>query len=208
MSRPGLFRSLRELFSEMRTFGNPELENLKRQAVSLQRELDELEAMRAAREKQEEALALMHAQNTVQNLQQMERIVDRSRAMIADAVEKASAETDKKVKAMLHLRAQEVMSKLDLSKALSLDSSPEQILADAMQQAEAQLQADDTEASLAQSGTSTLGASQDQGSQDSNTSHAASNLSACIQHQQKRQLHIPYAPLLRRPKLLHRYTTS
>ena len=38
--------------------------------------------MRAAREKQEEALALMHAQNTVQNLQQMERIVDRSRAMV------------------------------------------------------------------------------------------------------------------------------
>ena len=88
---------------------------------------------------------------------------------IADAVEKASAETDKKVKAMLHLRAEEVMSKLDLSKALSLDSSPEQIVADAMQQAEAQLQADDTEASLAQSGASTQGASQDQVTEHSNS---------------------------------------
>ena len=73
---------------------------------------------------------------------------------------------------MLHLRAEEVMSKLDLSKALSLDSSPEQIVADAMQQAEAQLQADGTEASLAQFSTTALGASQDQVTED-NQGHTA-----------------------------------
>ncbi len=42
----------------------------------------QLEAMRAAREAQEEALALMQAQHTVQNLQQMEKIVQQSEKMV------------------------------------------------------------------------------------------------------------------------------
>ena len=61
---------------------------------------------------------------------------------IAAAVEKAGAQTDQKVKMLLQQRAQEVVSKLDLAKALSMDASPEQIVADAMKQAASQLQAD------------------------------------------------------------------
>lgn len=42
----------------------------------------QLEAMRAARAKNEEALALMQVQNTVQNLQQLDKIVQKSEQMV------------------------------------------------------------------------------------------------------------------------------
>ena len=42
----------------------------------------QLEGRRAAREAQEEALALMQVQHTVQNLQQMEQIVQQSEKMV------------------------------------------------------------------------------------------------------------------------------
>lgn len=42
----------------------------------------QLEAMRAARAKHEEALALMQVQNTVQNLQQLDKIVQKSEHMV------------------------------------------------------------------------------------------------------------------------------
>lgn len=42
----------------------------------------QLEAMRAAREQQEEALALMHMQNTVQNLQQLDKILQKSETVV------------------------------------------------------------------------------------------------------------------------------
>ena len=61
---------------------------------------------------------------------------------IVEAVEKAGAQTDEHVKVLLQQKAQEVVGKLDLTKALSLDIAPEQIVADAMQQASAQLQAE------------------------------------------------------------------
>lgn len=70
------------------------------------------------------------------------------------AVEKALAETEQQVQALLHRKAEEVVSKLDLSKALSLDVPPEQIVAEAMQQATAQLDAEGREAFLAQPATS------------------------------------------------------
>lgn len=38
--------------------------------------------MRAAREKQEEALAMMQMQNTVQNLQQLDKILQKSEKMV------------------------------------------------------------------------------------------------------------------------------
>lgn len=38
--------------------------------------------MRAAREKQEEALAMMQMQNTVQNLQQLDKILVKSEKMV------------------------------------------------------------------------------------------------------------------------------
>lgn len=38
--------------------------------------------MRAAREKQEEALALMQMQNTVQNLQQLDKILQKSETVV------------------------------------------------------------------------------------------------------------------------------
>lgn len=61
-------------------------------------------------------------------------------AQIAAAVESAGAKTDQQIKTMLQQKAEEVVSKLDLQKALSLDIPPEQIVQDAMQQATAQLQ--------------------------------------------------------------------
>lgn len=192
MSRPGLFRSLRELFRELRTFGDPALDNLKIQARALQRQLDELEAMRAARAKHEEALALMQVQNTVQNLQQLDKIVQKSELMIAAAVEKAGAQTDQKVKMLLQQRAQEVVSKLDLAKALSMDASPERIVADAMKQAASQLQADGGHAlNLAQPNLQPqLPDTLSQGSQPPSSPTAVSNATSPLsQHQQKRQLH-------------------
>ncbi|KAL0050110.1 hypothetical protein WJX82_004584 [Trebouxia sp. C0006] len=150
MSRPGLLRSLRDLFREFRNFGNPELENLKVHALRLQQELDELEARRAAREAQEEALALMQAQHTVHSLKQMEQIVQQSEKVIAAAVEKAGAQTDQQIKALLQQKAEEVMSKIDLSKALSLGGSPEEAVKHAMEEASAQLQAEGANFRLAQ----------------------------------------------------------
>lgn len=41
--------------------------------------------MRAAREKQEEALAMMQMQNTVQNLQQLDKILQKSEKMVRHA---------------------------------------------------------------------------------------------------------------------------
>ena len=61
---------------------------------------------------------------------------------IAAAVESAGVKTDEQIKTMLQQKAQEVVSKLDLHKALSLDLPPEQIIQDAMQQATAQLQSE------------------------------------------------------------------
>lgn len=65
---------------------------------------------------------------------------------IAAAVEKAGAQTDQQIKDLLQQKAQQVISKLDLEKALSLDVPPEQIAADAMEQASAQLQAEGDQA--------------------------------------------------------------
>ena len=73
---------------------------------------------------------------------------------IAEAVNKAGEEADEHMQALLQLKAKEVMSKLDLSKALSLETPPEQIVAEAMQQATAQLQAEGVETLLSQPGTS------------------------------------------------------
>ena len=130
-------------------------------------ELWQLEAMRAARVKQEEALALMQAQSSVQSMQQLDRIKQKQEGMVrnpfklqtigtlpdlallqssichlqvAEAIELASAQTDKRLKAALHQRAQEIVSNLDLSKALSLDTPPEEVVAGAMKEVEAQLQ--------------------------------------------------------------------
>ncbi|KAL0026979.1 hypothetical protein WJX79_005732 [Trebouxia sp. C0005] len=150
MSRPGLLRSLRDLFREFRNFGNPELQNLKVHALELQQELDKLEARRAAREAQEEALALMQAQHTVQKLEQMEHIVQQSEKLIAAAVDRAGAQTDQQIKALLQQKADEIMSKIDLSKALSLDGSPEEAVKHAMGEASAQLQAEGANFHLAQ----------------------------------------------------------
>lgn len=61
---------------------------------------------------------------------------------IAAAVAEASARTDQRVNTMLQQKAQEVVSKLDLHKALSLDIPPEQIVKDAVQQTTAQLEAE------------------------------------------------------------------
>ena len=41
--------------------------------------------MRATREKQEEALAMMQMQNTVQNLQQLDKILQKSEKMVRHA---------------------------------------------------------------------------------------------------------------------------
>ena len=68
---------------------------------------------------------------------------------IAAAVETAGAKTDEQIKTMLQQKAQEVVSKLDLQKALSLDIPPEQIVQGAMQQATAQLQSEGGPLSLA-----------------------------------------------------------
>ena len=54
----------------------------------------------------------------------------------------ASARTDQRVKTMLQQKAQEVVSKLDLKKALSLNIPPEQIVQDAVQQTTAQLESE------------------------------------------------------------------
>lgn len=64
---------------------------------------------------------------------------------IVEAVEKAGAQTDEHVKVLLQQKAREVVGKLDLTKALSLDIPPEEIVADAMQQASAQLQAESSQ---------------------------------------------------------------
>ncbi|DBA95038.1 TPA: hypothetical protein ACH3X1_002554 [Trebouxia sp. C0004] len=150
MSRPGLLRSLRELYREFRNFGNPELENLKVHALELQKELVKLEAKRAAREAQEDALALMQVQHKVQNLQQMEKIVQQSEKMIAAAVDRAGARTDQQIKALLQQKAEEVMSKIDLTQALSLGGSPEEAVKHAMGEASTQLQAEGANFCLAQ----------------------------------------------------------
>lgn len=68
---------------------------------------------------------------------------------IAAAVAEASTKTDERVKAMLQQKAQEVVSKLDLKKALSLDLSHEQIVQDAVQQTAAKLQSEGGLANLA-----------------------------------------------------------
>ncbi|KAL3131944.1 hypothetical protein ABBQ38_007640 [Trebouxia sp. C0009 RCD-2024] len=198
MSRPGLFRSLRDFFREMRSFGNPELENLKLQARALQKQLDQLEAMRAAREQQEEALALMHMQNTVQNLQQLDKILQKSETVIAAAVAEASARTDQRVKTMLQQKAQEVVSKLDLHKALSLDIPPEQIVKDAVQQTAAQLESEGGLANLGLPGPQSQAAPpvQDQ-PPPAATGQAGTESSPPIQHQQKRQVHQQMHPAWR-----------
>ncbi len=61
---------------------------------------------------------------------------------IAAAVAAVSARTDERVKTMLQQKAQEVVSKLDLKKALSLEIPPEQIVRDAVQQTAAQLESE------------------------------------------------------------------
>lgn len=76
-------------------------------------------------------------------------------AQIAAAVESAGAKTDEQIKTMLQQKAQEVVSKLDLQKALSLDIPPEQIVQDAVQQATAQLQSQGGSLRLAVSGQQT-----------------------------------------------------
>ena len=48
----------------------------------------QLEAMRAARVKQEEALALMQVQSSVQTLQQMEKIKQKQEVMVRHTVTK------------------------------------------------------------------------------------------------------------------------
>ena len=57
-------------------------------------------------------------------------------------MEEAGAKTDQQIKAILHQKAQEIVSKLDLEKAMSMDASPEQIIQDAMRQATVQLQSE------------------------------------------------------------------
>lgn len=74
---------------------------------------------------------------------------------IAAAVESAGAKTDEQIKAMLQQKAEEIVSKLDLQKALSLDVPPEQIVHDVMQQATAQLQSEGKSVSLAAPGQQT-----------------------------------------------------
>ncbi len=69
---------------------------------------------------------------------------------IAAAVERAGAQTDQQIKALLQQKAEEVMSKIDLSKALSLSSSPEEAVTQAMEEASAQLQAEGANFRLAQ----------------------------------------------------------
>lgn len=74
---------------------------------------------------------------------------------IAAAVESAGARTDEQIKTMLQQKAEEVVGKLDLQKALSLDVPPEQIVQDVMQQATAQLQSEGDSVSLAAPGQQT-----------------------------------------------------
>ena len=69
---------------------------------------------------------------------------------IAAAVEKAGAQTDQQIKALLQQKAEEVMSKIDLSRALSLGGSPEEAVKHAMEEASAQLQAEGANFRLAQ----------------------------------------------------------
>ena len=74
---------------------------------------------------------------------------------IAAAVESAGTRTDEQIKTMLQQKAEEVVGKLDLQKALSLDVPPEQIVQDVMQQATAQLQSEGDSVSLAAPGQQT-----------------------------------------------------
>ncbi len=69
---------------------------------------------------------------------------------IAAAVDRAGAQTDQQIKALLQQKAEEVMSKIDLSKALSLGGSPEEAVKHAMEEASAQLQAEGASFRLAQ----------------------------------------------------------
>ena len=69
---------------------------------------------------------------------------------IAAAVDRAGAQTDQQIKALLQQKADEIMSKIDLSKALSLDGSPEEAVKHAMGEASAQLQAEGANFHLAQ----------------------------------------------------------
>lgn len=143
MSKPGLFRALKEFFADFRAFGNPELDNLKLQAKALQKQLDQLEAMRAVRVQQEEALSLMQVQSTVQNIQHLDRMKQKQEDLVKAAVEQASAHADKQIKAMLEQKAQQVVSNLDLSKAISMDVPVEDIVAKTMQAPELKQQVDD-----------------------------------------------------------------
>ncbi len=61
---------------------------------------------------------------------------------IAAAVDRAGAQTDQQIKAMLQHKAEEVMSKIDLTKMLSLGASPEEVVQHVMGEASAQLHAE------------------------------------------------------------------
>ena len=60
-------------------------------------------------------------------------------SQVAEAVAKASAQADKRIKAVLEQKAQQIVSNLDLSKALALDLPPEEAVAGVMQEAQEKL---------------------------------------------------------------------
>ncbi|KAK9816465.1 hypothetical protein WJX72_000602 [[Myrmecia] bisecta] len=127
-ARLGLIRMVKDLYRDATSFGNSELELLKRQAQELQQELAQIDEMRREREKAEEVLALAKLREAVANIQQVTDAHKLQEQLVAKKLEEGTQEAERKLAEELEAKAVRILQALDLEKAMDPTTDLEEVV--------------------------------------------------------------------------------
>ncbi|BDA42602.1 hypothetical protein COCOBI_03-4950 [Coccomyxa sp. Obi] len=112
MSRTGVFRTLRDLWRQARTYGDEELAQLKASAEDLKSQVDFLMEAQKKRRQQEEALTLRELRRTVDALRaESEALEDQKRAVV-EAMDEVTSNVEGEMAVQAEAQGQERVAEI------------------------------------------------------------------------------------------------
>lgn len=99
--RTGIIKALKEVFREVKFFGDAEIATLKKNLESHKLQLEQLKARRAEQARREEQLALLEMRKAVEQLQHMQAVLEeqdqRMEAVVEELGQRAMAQQEREM---------------------------------------------------------------------------------------------------------------
>ncbi|PRW60246.1 hypothetical protein C2E21_0815 [Chlorella sorokiniana] len=112
--RVGLIKAIKEIFREVKFFGDAEISTLKKELEAHKLQLEQLKQARQERTRREEALALMEMRSAVEGLQRIQGVLAERDAQMAEQMETLAKAAGARQEQELTERAMRVVQGMDL----------------------------------------------------------------------------------------------